>query len=47
MSRFTDLFQPKNPESKPVAEEPIKNEVVSKPIDKVLEINKWRYKKSK
>jgi len=39
MSRFTDLFQPK---SEPVVEKPVKNEVVAKPTDKVVNIDKWK-----
>ena len=43
MSRFTDLFQPK-----PVSEEPVveKKEVVAK-SDNVVEISKWKTKKTK
>jgi hypothetical protein len=41
MSRFTDLFQPK---PAPVVEE---KEVIAKPIDKVVEIGKWKTKKAK
>ena len=44
MSRFTDLFQPK---PAPVAEEPVKNEVILKPTDKFVDIGKWKTKKAK
>ena len=43
MSRFTDLFQPKPAPEAPVVE---KKEVVAK-SDKVVEIGKWRSKKTK
>ena len=43
MSRFTDLFQPKPAPEAPVVE---KKEVVAK-SDNVVEISKWKSKKTK
>ena len=44
MSRFTDLFQPKPAPVEPVVEE---KEVVAKLVDNVVEIGKWKSKKTK